>query len=300
VSFRLALSNSVLVDLAWAEQARRAREWGFEGLVLSGPHGGSDLLLQSEREAAAVGETLREAGMVVAAVEAGVGLCSSSEAAREGAREQLRRLLVTTAQVGSRHLLVRGGGLYGLPTKAHALAQTAATLADVGPYAAQQRVELVFENGGLLNSSQDAWFVTDAAGPRPVRTSLNVRAALDAGEPPSIAIPRLGRSLALVRLTEFAYGTDGKPQPAGVHAPALVDIPLLIDLLKGIAFEGWLCVSWPPGTEEQQPALEAALPAIAAMLLAERDRKTVELSAYKGDRNAPRFAATRPHAQPGR
>lgn len=294
MSFRLALSNSVLAGLDWAEQAQRAREWGFEGLLLSGPHGGSDLLLRSERDALAAGSVVRGSGLALAAVEAGVGLCSSSEVAQEGARQQLRRLLAAAAAAGTRYLLVRGGGLNGLATKAHALYQTSATLRDVGPQAARLRVELVFENAGVLSSSQDAWFVADAAGLPPVRVCLDVLAAADAGDPPSVAVPRLSRSLAMVRLASFQFGPDGQPLPVihgGADGPAAtVDIPLLVDLLKGIAFDGWLCVSWPRSAAGELPPPERALPAVAAMLAAERARKTVELSAYKGDKNAPRFA----------
>lgn len=297
MSFRLALSNSVLADLDWAVQAQRAREWGYEGLVLSGPHGSSDLLLEGGRGAAAVGAVLSEAGLAAAALEAGVGLCGPSEAARSGAREQLQRLLVAAATVGARYLLVRGGHLGGPSGKARALEQTVAVLREVGADAARMRVELVFETGGSLSTSQDAWFVSDASGPPPVRVGLDVSVALEAGAPPSIAVPQLSRSLVMVRLTHFAFDRDWQPQPILERGGTRLDIPLLIDLLKGIAFQGWLCVSWPRVADGQWPAFEAALPAIARMLSGERERKTVELSAYKGDKNAPRFARDRAAAQ---
>ncbi len=297
MSFRLALSNSVLADLDWVGQAQRAREWGYEGLVISAPHGSGDLLLESEREAAAAGAALREAGLAAAALEAGSGLYSPSQAARSGARDRIRRLLVVAAAVGARYLLVRGGGPGDPSAKGRAVEHTVDTLCEVAPDAARMCVELVFENGGLLGSSADAWFISDAVGPPLARVSLDVLAALEAGDTPSIAVPRLSRSLVLVRLADFAFDGESRPQPILERAGARLDIPLLIDLLKGIAFQGWLYVAWPRAADGRQPAYEEALPAIAALLTAERERKTVELSAYKGDRTAPRFARSRAGGQ---
>jgi len=297
VSFRLALSNSVLTDLDWTGQAQRAREWGYEGLVISAPHGSGDLLLESERGAAAVGAALREMGLAVVALDAGSGLYSPSEAVRSGARDRLRRLLAAAAVAGARYLLVRGGGPVDPSARVRVLEQTVDALRDVTPDAARMRVELVFENGGLLASSGDAWFISDAVGPPPQRLSLDVLAALEAGDTPSIAVPRLGRSLVLVRLADFAFDAESRPQPILERAGARLDIPLLIDLLKGIAFQGWLYVTWPQVADGRWPAYGEALPAIAALLSAERERKTVELSAYKGDKNAPRFVRSRAGSQ---
>jgi hypothetical protein len=64
-----------------------------------------------------------------------------------------------------------------------------------------------------------------------------------------------------------------------------------IDILKGIGYGGYLMYEWPKLWVEGLAGPEAALPKAAEFLKAALAAKQPILSAYKGDKNAPKFAS---------
>jgi hypothetical protein len=68
----------------------------------------------------------------------------------------------------------------------------------------------------------------------------------------------------------------------------------MIELLKGVAYDGWICVEWPRLWQPSLAAPEKVLPAYSKFVTEILDRKAVVLSAYKGDKNAPKFISRDP------
>jgi hypothetical protein len=147
----------------------------------------------------------------------------------------------------------------------------AETLAGLAPRAGEYKAILAIENCGMLAHSGDLWYVVDSAGAWP-RVCWNSDSAQGATDGPSVALPRLARSLELIQL-------------------ASPNAPLVIELLKGLAFDGWLCVSAPSVAGDAATGASPAdwLPAAAALVRQEWNKPVVPLTAYKGDKNAPRL-----------
>lgn len=173
-----------------------------------------------------------------------------------------------------------------------ALGRIAEALAELVPFAGQRRITLLIENSGDLASSRDLWFLLDAVPHPALKACWNPVNGLSVGERSSLAIPRLGSRLGLVHVVDARFtglALDAYT-PCGEGD---VDLPLLLDLLTGIAYDGYLMLDWPklwaPALAEPDQFLPPAVQYLRQLLSVERK----PLSAYKGDKNAPRFV-TRP------
>ncbi len=288
---KIALSSALLPGLNFEQIVRRAGEWGYDGLMLVALHGHFEPASRWPVPAAldAARALCDENEVAIAAIHSSMSFCDRDEVALRGGSARVAAAIALAGQIGCPHVVVSGGRVVGRH-RLRGVEQTAAVLQGLSEQAAAAGVRLLFENAGDLSSSQDAWHVADAAGSGTVGVLLDPLAAWRAGEPPSVSIPRLGGMLCIVRVADAAAGPDGRP--AEPTAPGLggLGVARVVELLKGIAFRGWLCVDWPP---EQTPELELekVLPATAELLRSEIARPVVELSAYKGDKNAPRFVS---------
>ena len=193
------------------------------------------------------------------------------------------------AEIGYPFVGVGGSATPGGFTRVGALEQTARTLHSLATAAGEQGVTLLLENAGAFASTQDAWFLRDAADLPTLRLCLNLVNAYEAGDPPSVAIPRLAATTSVVHLGDGEVGSNGRIKRFTTLGQGMLDIPYALELLKGLAYDGWLCVHWPNAARKQLPPADELLPAAAQYLRAELDKPPVELTAYKGDKNAPRF-----------
>lgn len=170
------------------------------------------------------------------------------------------------------------------------------SLLDVG-------IQPILEPAGTLARSRELWFIREAmdqaAGPdamtlawRPLEPALPTDA-------PSVAIMRLIRSLGLVFLPPLPP-EDQRPRPAAGEGKAWIPLPqegsaaagvFVVEQLKGMAYDRMICLSAPRGGGP-----EVDWSAAVAEFRAEWARPPIPLSAYKGDKNAPRFAS--PAASP--
>jgi sugar phosphate isomerase/epimerase len=86
---------------------------------------------------------------------------------------------------------------------------------------------------------------------------------------------------------------------ASFNADVLVDYKLpgegdlevarQIEILKGMAFDGYVVFEWPRRWVDRLAAPETSLPAAAKFLRDLLNEKQPILTAYKGDKNAPKF-----------
>ena len=167
------------------------------------------------------------------------------------------------------------------------------------PVASRFHVTLLVENGGDFPSSRDLWFLIDAVSHPAVLCCWNQLSAMSGGERPTNSIPRLGNKIGLVHLCDATFDEQGVLLEYKPLGEGNAEIARQIELLRGIIYDRYLMFEWPKLWVDTLPAPDAALPA-AVKFLRERveDRQPV-LSAYKGDKQAPKMAPHVPRTNHG-
>jgi sugar phosphate isomerase/epimerase len=292
-SMKLAFSNMICPAWDFEKLAEAARRYGFAGVDLGPPSGHPQLfkLLKTPADRDAVRQEFREAGLQFACVSASDVLYSrdgeavGSVIARIGEHLKLARELdcpfvrVFPGPVSSSE----GEGLCRERRESR-LARICDVVRAIVPHAVEHRVTVLVENAGEFVDSASVWQIVEAAGSPMVKCCWNPSAARHAKERSTTAIPRLSSKLGLVRLR---LGELIAAAASTSAAPAVdVEIPRLIQLLKGIAYQGYLVVDLPGGGGSADP--ETTLPAAAAYLQKLLEEKPLVLTAYKGDKYRPR------------
>jgi sugar phosphate isomerase/epimerase len=290
---RICLSDLCAPGLHLPALLERARDLGCEGVMVSGHVGRFDagpLALRPESRREIVGS-----GIALAALHTGISLVHRSPKAAKGAEQLVADAIVLAHGLGCRQVIVSAGRLSGLRLKTAAMERIAATLRNLAAEAGRQGLALLFENAGDLAGSQDVWFLRDAVNSPALRLCLNPVECLRLGEPPSLVIPRLSSALSMVLVDDVDFDAAGQPRDEVERGGTRLSLGLLVELLKGVAFGGWVGVALPPGGDLAGSApsdtTDRRLEALVALLKREIARKQVELSAYKGDKHAPRFSA---------
>lgn len=153
-------------------------------------------------------------------------------------------------------------------------------------------VTLAIENAGPGADSRDLWFLRDNAGTPKPAISLNLTQLSLRREPITVALPRLAAGLRLVQLPATVYDPAQRAeQPPDIHGDGTT-FARLVELLKGVGFDGWLVLP-PPPNDPPGAATE-----VARWLVEMWDRPAVTLTAYKGDKNAPRYRELRTTVTP--
>lgn len=276
-----------------------AKAMGYQGVELRGLRGQMNLPLCPEL-------TADPAATKALFAEAGVELnCLGSSAAfhfRDPYRvadnqAEAREYIELAGKLGCPYVRVFGAEiprrpLLGYESREVVLSRIAKAVRELAPVATDHRVTLLVENSGDFVDSQSIWFIVDTAESPAVKACWSPFAALTRNEPASISIKRLGSKIAIARIC------DGKFVAGGVESIELpgkgdVNIPLVVELLKGVAFDGYLMVDWPKLWNPSLADPEKAFPEAQKYLKSLLDLKRVELTAYKGDKNAPKFRTRR-------
>lgn len=158
-------------------------------------------------------------------------------------------------------------------------------------------VHAILEPAGTLARSREVWFIREAmdqaAGPdalsvawRPLEPALPTDA-------PSVSIKRLIRSLELVFIPPLPPEAN-RPKPAEGEGKAWIPLPqngddaagvFVVEQLKGMGYDRMICLSPRRGSGSGVDWAGAV-----SELRAEWAKAPIPLSAYKGDKNAPKYA----------
>jgi len=289
----MKIGFSSLVSPGWdlASVIGNAVKMGFDGVELRGLRG--ELNLPLVPELAADPEQVREmlAEHKIELVCLGASATLDSRKSKEVAKQKAKiiEFIELASRLGCPLVRLFAGEVQRRDTQDAALSRIASGLASLAPAASQHQVTIVVENGGDFLGSQDLWFLVDAVAHPAVRCCWNQCHAKAVGERPTNSIPRLGHRIGLVHVCDAKFDAQGVLLEYKGLGQGDAEVSTQIDLLKGVAYDRYLIFEWPKLWMESLPEPEAVLPESAKFLRERINAKQPVLSAYKGDKNAPRI-----------
>lgn len=274
-----------------ATMVQRAAELGYDGLELRNLRGELHLPLARELAAnpAEVRKQFSDQKVELVCLGSSVTLDARKTSVMARSKAVLTEYVELAGKLGCPFVRLFAGEVQRWDHRRAALARIAEALISMAPVAARNDVTLLVENGGDFPESTDLWFLVDAVAHPNVRACWNQCTALTARERPTNSIPRLGYRIGMVHVNDAVFDEQGLLQEYRLPGEGHGEIPRMVELLRGIAFQGYLMFEWPRLWIESLAAPETALPAAAKYLRARLAEKQPVLSAYKGDKNAPRF-----------
>lgn len=246
------------------------------------------------RDPAAVRQRFRQADVELVALATCNAVRHQDEARTRQQIEQIRETLRLAEDLGGTSVRVfpdaerRGGA----DKQARSL-QIINTLRDLAPVAAKCNSRIVLENYGDFATSRDLWFILDAVDHPAVRCCWNPCHAWLAGESASLSVPRLGSRIAMTSVVDARRDEDGQFESYALPGDGQVGIAHYLRLLQGVGFDGPVILDWPLRWDDTLAAPHAALPDGLGRLRAMLEALSAEpvLTAYKGDKTAPKFAS---------
>jgi len=196
------------------------------------------------------------------------------------------------ARLGCPYVRMSAGKTHGFwDTERLAMSRIGEALGSLVPLLSRHGVTLLVENGGDFVQSHQLWFLVDTAGHPAIQACWNQCQAMTRAQRATNAIPQMGSRLGMVHLCDATFDenfvlVDYKPLGEGN-----TEIAKQIDLLKGMVYEGYAVVHWPDSRGESLPDPETALSDAGTFVRACVDAKQTVLTAYKGDKKAPKLAA---------
>lgn len=273
----------------------QASSMGYDGVTLRGLQGELHLPACPPLAGNPQGVVRRfeEAGVELVCLETGHCFHWKDKKKLVAEKARVRAFIELAAALGCPYVRVYGDEIPRYEQREAALTRVADALRDLAPMAANHQVTLLLENHGDFSGSRDLWFILDTVSHPAVQGCWHPCHAKAAGETHSLAVPRLGTKIALVLVVDGKFTDEGALDMYALPGDGDVDYTRFLDILRGIAYQGYLIFHWPrlwnPSLSEPESAFPAALGKLKGML--DALGATKELSAYKGDKNAPKFAA---------
>lgn len=293
---KLAYSSVACPGWDLVTMVEKAREYGYQGIELRGLEGQMHLPLAPQLAAnpGRVGKLMRDAGveLVCLATSNAFHMRDPKEVAEN--QQQVREYIELAGKLGCPFVRVFGAEIprlamwiFGNERRETVLGRIAAAIREIADFAAAHRVTILVENSGDFTDSAAMWYLVDAANSPAVKCCWNPMAARTRGERPTTSIPRLGARIGLVKITDAKF--EGRAFDSYVlPGQGNGELPRTVQLLKGIGFRGFMVFDWPklwtPGLADPDRALPAAFKYLQGLI----DEKPIPMTAYKGDKNAPR------------
>lgn len=144
---------------------------------------------------------------------------------------------------------------------------------------------ILIQNSHRAITSGHLWSLAEATEGR-VRIAWSNHGTMLSDETASIALPRLIRFIDGVSLLDWV-GPPDEPtwRPLGESA---AEIRHIINLLRGLGFDGWICVEPPAQVENVEKFIRQSIEFVAA----EWQKPTQILPAYRGDHRAVHYSKT--------
>jgi fatty-acyl-CoA synthase len=227
--------------------------------------------------------------LVCLTTNATLSSCWRGEVSRQ--RAVIAEFVELAARLDCPYVCVGIGEVERLDNARLALSRIAEALTSLVPMAIAHRVTLLVENGGAFPGSQELWFLVDAVGHPVVQCCWNQCNAMKIREQATVSIPRLANKIGLVHLCDADYDDRGVLLGHKPLGEGNVGIARQIELLKGTMYDGYLMFDRPKALVGSLPGPETVLQDAVKYLRERVEAKQPVLSAYKGDKYAPKMAA---------
>ncbi len=292
----MKLAFNSIANVGWdlATVVMKAKEYGYQGIELRGVSGQMNLPLASELSAspAKIAGLIRDTGVELICLSSGASfhMAGSGEVAENlaTAREYIElagRLRCPMVRVFAGEI---PKGKFFYERRETVLGRIVDALRTLVPIAAEHGVTVVVENGGDFTDSASLWYIIDAVDSPLVQCCWSPFAARTRLERPTTSIPRLGSKIAMVHVCDGKFAANGGLDSYAVPGQGDMELQRLVQLLKGIAYQGYLVVDWPKLWVPSLADADKVLPAAAKFLQPLINEKPIVMTAYKGDKNAPR------------
>ncbi len=272
----------------------KASEYGFDGIELRGLRGELTLTRVPELSGnpGATRQMLNAAGVELVCLASSCSFASRDRRKLAQAHEELCEYIETAERLGCPFVRMFMGDVQGGEARQNTLSRIAGELTKIAPFAAEHKVTILVENSNDFAGSGDMWFVCDSAAHPAVRVCWNPCTARTGLERPTTSIPRLGMKIGLFHVCDGVFDDQGY-MSGGYVVPGEGDVEIArsIELLKGVCYDDYLVFEWPKLWDSSLPLADSVLPGVATFLRERIDEKQVILSAYKNDKNAPKYRA---------
>lgn len=292
---KIGFSSSACPGADLPTMVEQARTLGCESIELQAPAAGRDSAAWAALgDPAAAAKVVGEAGVELACLATDLSFHWPDRAKLDEQKGALRHTLELAVRLGCPFVAIQSGSVPPLRSREPVLQRIVENVREMAGHAAEHRVIILVENSGNLAGSRDLWYLLDAVGHPSVHGCWNPCQARAAGDSAGLAVPRIGRNIAIAHLQDAEFAPDGQIRRFVAPGEGQADLARFLVLMQGIGRQARLIVNWPNSGSPPQDLLAKAVGWIKAQLAA--IGQAPELSAYKGDKNAPRYPAA-PAAQ---
>lgn len=292
---KLAFSSVACPGWSLATMVEKAKEYGYQGIELRGLEGQMHLPLAPQLAAnpGKIAKLMRDTGVEIVCLASSAAFHMTDPKAVAENQAQTREYIDLASKLECPCVRVFGAEIpkarfFGYEKRETVLGRIAAALRELADYAAARRVTILVENSGDFVDSAAIWYLVDAADSPAVKCCWNPFAAQARRERPTTSIPRLGARIGLIHVTDGKFDEAGHFEGYALPGQGTVEMARMVQLLKGVGYRGHLVFEWPKLWTPSLADADKALPAAAKFFQSMIDEKPVTLTAYKGDKFAPR------------
>ena len=272
-----------------------ASSMGFDGVELRGLRG--ELHLPLVPALAARPDQVREkfqakkVELICLGASATLDSCMKRDVAKQKA--VITEFIELAARLGCPFVRIYVGEVQRRDNRRKAVARISEALRSMVPVVSRHKVTLLVENAGDFPGSEDLWFLIDAVGHPNVRCCWNQCHAMTIRERATNSLPRLGNKIGFVHVCDAAFDEQGTLLEYKPLGEGDVEVERQIEFLKGLVYDRYVVFEWPKLWVDSLPPPEIVLPKAVKFLRDCVEAKQSVLSAYKGDKNAPKLAPLR-------
>lgn len=260
---KLAFSSLCAPEWDFHALAGKAKALGYDGVELRG-FLDETILTRSNpflSDPEKVRDLFRAAGVEVPCISTSVSF--GNDASRDGrAAENLKRAIEFAAGMRCPRVKIADAQVKAGQVRGQAAALMGQWLLPLADHAAVRGVRIVIENLLSFRNARELWLLLESIQHPTVGACWDVFNAALIGEVPAVSVPTLNSRIEYVHVKDATFG------PLGASLCKLGDghvrIGDLLNRLKGIGYDGWLCLDWekaylPQLTETPEEMLPDAL-----------------------------------------
>lgn len=261
-----------------------AKEWGYQGVELRTLGAGTSQLASDPAltDPDKVRHAFECAGIRISCLATSVALHYKSRREASQALDGAKSFIDLAARLGCERIRTFGYQIYPGETRFEAVRRIADRYAALAEYAESVTggpVEIVIENAGSFARAKELWNLTNFTQHPLVGVCWNVAYAASVGEGPGTSVTCLNHRIRYAKLKDAAVGEGSGFTQLG---EGTVEIERFIEILRGIGYEGWLCVEWDklwlPGLEPAESILPRAREILTQWMTVALDKKGNPLS----------------------